>query len=116
MRTLLIFGDGATSSSESHVSSALGVLSPGDWEAGFWREVGVSAGSFPVGGSGGHERTRSSGSQIDAALEVVQIARDVVRPVSNIIHSEGEDGRARDFYQPKFHILEFVLVRVVGCN
>ena len=35
MRTLLTFGEGATSSSESHVFSALGVRSPGNWISAF---------------------------------------------------------------------------------
>ena len=92
-----MFGDDTISSSESLVSSALGVLSPGVWEVGFRREVRVCAGSFPVGGSGGHEHTRSFGSRIGAALEVVGIARDVVGATSNIIHFGGEDWRAQDF-------------------
>ena len=51
---------------ESLVSSVLGVLSPGVWEAGFRREVGVCAGSFPVGGSGGQEH--NGNSPLDATL------------------------------------------------
>ena len=90
VKTLLMFGDGVTSSSESLVSSALGVLSPGVWKVGFRREVRVCAGSFPVGGFGRHEHTGSSGSRIDATLEVVGA-------VSSIIHSGREDYCARDF-------------------
>ena len=92
-----MFGEGTPLSSESPVSSALGVRSPGVLETGFRREVRVFARSVPVCGSGGHEHKGSFGSLIDAALEVVGAA-------STIIYSGGEDGedwRARDFPFPK---------------
>ena len=92
VRTLLMFGEGETSFSESLVSSALGVRSPGVSETGFRREVGFYARSVLVCGCG-----CGSGSLIDDALEVVGAS-------SNIIHSGGEnreDWRARDFLFPE---------------
>ena len=85
-----MFGDGAISSSESHVSSALGVPPPCVWEVGFRLEIGVCAGWLPVGGFGSLERVGSSGSRVDTALEVVGVP-------SSIMHSGGEDWCARDF-------------------
>ena len=66
---------------------------------GSWVSAGgrVCARSFLVSGFGGHEHRGSSGSRIDAALEVVGTARDVVEAASSIIHSGGEDWRAQDF-------------------
>ena len=92
---LFTFGESSTSSSESPVPSAMGV----------WREVGVCAGSFPVGGSGGYEHVwRPSVSYcnaaLDAALDVVGAVLEVVGAVSNTMHSGGEDSRARDFPFP----------------
>ena len=89
-----MFGDDVISSSESPVSFALGVPSPCACEVGFRREVGVCDGLLLVGGSERLERTGSSGSRIDIALEVVRVA-------SSIIHFDGEDWCSRDFPFPE---------------
>ena len=52
VRARLMFGEEALSSSESLVSSALGVRVPGIPETGLQREVGGCTGSFPACGSG----------------------------------------------------------------
>ena len=85
-----MFGDGAISTSESPVSSALGVPSPCAYEIGFRQEVGVCAGLLLAGSSGRPECAGSSGSRIDTALEAVGAS-------SSIMHSGGEDWCARDY-------------------
>ena len=88
-----MFGDGAISSSESLVSSALGVLSPCACEVGFRQEVGVCAELLLAGSSGIPERAGSFGSRIDTALEAVGAS-------SSIMHSGEEDWCAQDFPFP----------------
>ena len=98
VRTLLIFGEGATSSSKSPVFSALGVWSPGVLKTGFRREVGVCARLFPVSSSGGHSRKGNTRSLIDDVQDVG------VEAASSIRHSGGEDGEdwcAWDFPFPE---------------
>ena len=52
LRALLIFEEGAMSSSESHVSSALGILVQVVPETGLQREVRICVGLFSVCDSG----------------------------------------------------------------